>query len=67
MTNYQRRLKRAIREKYGSVEKWAEAYDVTPVRFYKFLKNEYNPTVRTLEAWLHSVDLELTVVKKKSK
>lgn len=63
--NYQRRLKKAIKKKYGTVEKWAEAHDVTPVRFYKFLKNDYNPTIKTLEAWLSSVDLELTTAKKK--
>tara|TARA_B110001454_G_C12634325_1_gene398385 strand:+ start:627 stop:866 length:240 start_codon:yes stop_codon:yes gene_type:complete len=58
-------LKAAIIRKYETVEKWANANEVLPSRFYNFIKGNYNPTVRTLEYWLDSVDLELTTKKKK--
>lgn len=65
MKDFKNDLKAAIIKKYETVEKWANANDVLPSRFYNFLKGNYNPTVKTLEYWLDSVDLELMVKKKK--
>lgn len=65
MKDLKKDLKSAILQKYETVEKWAQAHNVSGVRFYKFLKGEYNPTLKTLTAWLSSVDLELSVKKKK--
>ena len=42
----------------------ASSNDVLSSRFYNFLKVTYNPTLKTLEGWLSSVDLELVTKKK---
>jgi len=65
MKDLKKDLKAAIIQKYDTVEKWANANEVLPSRFYNFLKGSYNPTVKTLDVWLDSVDLELTTKKKK--
>ena len=65
MKDLKKELKTAILRKYDTVEKWANAHDVSSNRFYNFIKGQYNPTLKTLESWLNSVDLELTVKKKK--
>lgn len=58
------RLKAEIIKKYGSVNAWAEEHGIFAGRFYQFLSGKYNPTVKTLESWLSTVDLELSVKKK---
>lgn len=65
MKDLQRELKAAIKQKYGTIEKWADAHDILSSRFYNFLKGDYNPTVKTLAVWLNSVDLELSARKKR--
>ena len=65
MKDLKKDLKAAILQKYDTVEKWANANDVLSSRFYNFLKGSYNPTLKTLQAWAGSVDLELAVKKKK--
>lgn len=66
MKELKRDLKAAILQKYDTVEKWASANDVLSSRFYNFMKGEYNPTLKTLESWLASVDLELSAKKRKA-
>jgi len=66
MKDLKKDLKSAIIQKYETVEKWANVNEVLPSRFYNFLKGSYNPTVKTLESWLSSVDLELSAKKKKN-
>ena len=65
MKDIQKELKAAIKQKYGTVEKWADAHEILSSRFYNFIKGDYNPTLRTLDAWLKSVDLELSTKKRK--
>lgn len=65
MKELKKDLKAAILQKYDTVEKWANANEVLTSRFYNFLKGSYNPTLKTLESWLSSVDLELATKKKK--
>lgn len=65
MKDLKKDLKAAILHKYDTVENWCNSHNVSPVRFYKFLKGDYNPTLKTLNVWLGSVDLELAVKKKK--
>lgn len=65
MKELKKDLKAAIIQKHGTVESWASANEVLSSRFYNFLKGSYNPTLKTLEAWLSSVDLELSTIKKK--
>jgi DNA-binding phage protein len=65
MKDLKKDLKAAILQKYGTIEKWANANDVLSSRFYNFLKGSYNPTLKTLESWLQSVDLELATSKRK--
>ena len=65
MKDLKKELKIAILRKYDTVEKWANTHDVSSNRFYNFIKGQYNPTLKTLESWLNSVDLELTLKKKK--
>lgn len=65
MKELKRDLKAAILQKYDTVEKWAAANEILSSRFYNFMKGEYNPTLKTLEAWLSSVDLELSARKRK--
>lgn len=65
MKHVQKELKAAIRQKYGTVEKWANANEILSSRFYNFMKGNYNPTVKTLEYWISTVDLELSTKKRK--
>jgi hypothetical protein len=65
MKELKRDLKAAILQKYDTVEKWATANDILSSRFYNFMKGKYNPTLKTLDAWLGSVDLEIAAKKKK--
>lgn len=63
MKNYRSRLRSAIVEKYGSVNKWLEQEEVDSRRFYDFMKGDYNPTLKTLERWVKTVDMCLDVKK----
>lgn len=65
MKDIQKDLKHAIKNKYGTVEKWANKHEISSNRFYNFLNGEYNPTLKTLETWLSTVDLELATKKKR--
>lgn len=65
MKELKKHLKAGILQKHGTIEKWANANDVLSSRFYNFLKGSYNPTLKTLDSWLNSVDLELTATRKK--
>jgi hypothetical protein len=65
MKELKKELKAAIVQKYGTVEKWASTNEVLTSRFYNFIKGTYNPTLKTLEFWLNSVDLELSAKKKR--
>lgn len=65
MKELKKDLKAAILQKHKTVEKWADANEILTSRFYNFLKGTYNPTLKTLDRWLSSVDLELAVKKKK--
>ena len=64
MSRYRQQLKKEIIKKYGSVNAWSQAYNIPTERFYNFLKGNYNPTVKTLEAWIASVSLEISLKKK---
>lgn len=61
MDDYKETLKEKIIAEYGSLASWIESRGVHSKRFYNFLKGDYNPTVSTLDEWLESVGLRLTV------
>lgn len=65
MDNLRKGLKEAIIKEYGSVQKWVRELDVTPERFYNFLKGEYDPKISTVEKWLKSVNLDISLKKNK--
>ena len=64
MSRYRQQLKKEIIRKYGSVNVWSQTHNVPTERFYNFLKGTYNPTIKTLEAWLDSLALEISIKKK---
>ena len=65
MDDYRFKLKAKIIEKYGSVSEWTKVHNVSPERFYNFIKGSYNPTLSTFEKWLDSIDASISLKENK--
>lgn len=65
MEKLKEEMKKSIKRIYGSNNEFLSQSGISSERFYNFMKNEYNPTVKTLNNWLKALDLELTAKKLK--
>lgn len=67
MIDYRMTLKKAIKRKFGTIEKWAAEHNVSTERFYNFLKGTHNPRIETVEKWISTVDLQFHLKKSSKK